>query len=263
LAARWLEAFIEDEVARRRGFEKIVVGLSGGVDSSLTTTLAARALGPENVIGVRMPYRTSSADSLEHAAKLAKQLGICLETVDISATVDAYLNSADDQADEKRRGNVMARIRMITLFDLSAKYKALPLGSGNKTERLLGYFTWHGDDSPPINPLGDLYKTQVWELARYVGVPEEIVIKPPSADLIQGQTDEADLGISYDKADRILHWLLGGFRPAQVVDLGFHADEVELVRTILNRTHWKRHLPTVAMVSDTAIGESYLRPKDY
>jgi NAD+ synthetase len=263
LTARWLEAFIEDEVVRRRGFEKVVVGLSGGVDSSLTAALAARALGPENVIGVRMPYRTSSEDSLEHASMLAEKLGIELVTVDISAAVDAFLKAADDQADETRRGNVMARMRMITLFDLSAKHQALPLGSGNKTERLFGYFTWHGDDSPPINPLGDLFKSQIWALARYVGVPEGIVTKPPSADLIRGQTDEADLGIPYPKADRILHWLLSGYRPSQIVDFGCEVAEVELVRTMLNRTHWKRHLPTVAMVSDTAIGESYLRPKDY
>ncbi len=263
LAARWLEAFIEDEVVRRRGFEKVVIGLSGGVDSSLTATLAARALGPDNVVGVRMPYRTSSADSLEHAAILGQQLGIRLETVNISAAVDAYLATVDDEADGTRKGNVMARMRMITLFDLAAKYGALPLGSGNKTERLFGYFTWHGDDSPPINPLGDLYKTQVWELARYLGVPDEIVTKPPSADLIVGQTDEADLGISYARADGILHWLLGGYRPEQIVAMGFDSDEVELVNVRLNQTHWKRHLPTVAMVSHTAIGESYLRPVDY
>jgi NAD+ synthetase len=263
LTARWLEAFIEDEVVRRRGFEKVVVGLSGGVDSSLTATLSARALGPDNVIGVRMPYRTSSADSLKHAEILAKELGIRLETVDISAAVDAYLVAADSEAGETRRGNIMARMRMITLFDLSAKHGALPLGSGNKTERLFGYFTWHGDDSPPINPLGDLYKTQVWDLARHLGVSEEIVTKPPSADLIQGQTDEADMGISYQQADRILHWLLTGYKPDQVVALGFAPDEVELVSSILNSTHWKRRLPTVAMVSDTAIGESYLRPVDY
>ena len=263
LAARWLEAFVEDEVVRRRGFEKAIVGLSGGVDSSLTATLAARALGPENVIGVRMPYKTSSSDSLEHAEIVANHLGIRLETVDISAAVDAYFAAAENTANATRRGNVVARMRMITLFDLSAKYDALPLGTGNKTERLFGYFTWHGDDSPPINPMGDLFKTQVWELARFVGVPDEIVSKTPSADLIQGQTDEDDIGISYGQADRILHWLLSGLRPDQIVALGFDSRDVELVRGRLNGTHWKRRLPTVAMVSETAIGESYLRPVDY
>lgn len=263
LTERWLTAFLKEEVVERRGFARGIVGLSGGVDSALTATLAARALGPENVIGVRMPYKTSSADSLDHAQLLANQLGIRLETVDISAAVDAYLVAADHTADATRRGNLMARMRMITLFDLSAKYDALPLGTGNKTERLFGYFTWHGDDAPPINPLGDLFKTQVWELARFVGVPDEILSKPPSADLIQGQTDEGDLGISYASADRILHSLLSGLRVDQVVALGHDQHEVELVSARVNGTHWKRRLPTVAMLSDTAIGESYLRPVDY
>jgi NAD+ synthetase len=263
LTARWLTAFLEDEVVRRRGFKKGIVGLSGGVDSALTAALAARALGPENVIGVRMPYRTSSPDSLEHAALVAERIGIGLVTVDITDAVDGYVNAADETASPERRGNVMARMRMVTLFDLSAKYDALPLGTGNKTERLLGYFTWHADDSPPVNPLGDLFKTQVWELARHVGIPEEILSKPASADLIEGQTDELDLGISYDNADRILHWLLKGLRQEQVVAGGFDAAEIELVSKRLHGTHWKRRLPTVAMVSGTAIGESYLRPVDY
>ncbi|UCD23224.1 MAG: NAD+ synthase [Gemmatimonadota bacterium] len=263
LSARWLTAFLKDEVVRRRGFKTGIVGLSGGVDSSLTAALAARALGPENVIGVRMPYRTSSPESLHHAELLATSLGIRMETIDITAAVDGYIEAADPEAGPQRRGNVMARMRMVTLFDLSAKYNALPLGTGNKTERLLGYFTWHADDSPPVNPLGDLFKTQVWQLARHVGIPEQILSKPASADLIQGQTDEADLGISYDKADRILHWLLKGLRQQQVIALGFDEAEIELVHQRLHSTHWKRRLPTVAMVSGTAIGESYLRPVDY
>lgn len=263
LTERWLTEFLKEEVRNRRGFTKGIVGLSGGVDSALTAVLAARALGPENVIGVRMPYKTSSSDSLDHARLVANRLGIRLETVDISAAVDGYIAAADHSADETRRGNVMARMRMITLFDLSAKFDALPLGTGNKTERMFGYFTWHGDDSPPINPLGDLYKTQIWELARHVGIPREILSKPPSADLIQGQTDEDDLGISYHAADHILHWLVSGFRPDRIVALGFDRDEVELVRDRLSRTHWKRRPPTVAMVSDTTIGEWYLRPVDY
>jgi len=157
----------------------------------------------------------------------------------------------------------MARIRMVTLFDLSAKYEALPLGTGNKTERLLGYYTWHADDSPPVNPLGDLFKTQIWELARHIGVPEAVLSKPATADLVAGQTDEGDLGISYDRADRILYWLLKGLHSEQIVMLGFETSDVQLVSTRLHGTHWKRRLPTVAMVSGTAIGESYLRPVDY
>lgn len=263
LARRWLVAFLRDEINRRRNFKQGVVALSGGVDSSLTATLAAQALGPANVIGVRMPYSSSSPDSLAHAELVAKKLGIRMETVDISSAVDAYLSTSDQAASPQRKGNVMARMRMVTLFDLSAKYNALPLGTGNKTERLLGYFTWHADDSPPVNPLGDLFKTQVWKLAHHVGVPDEIVAKPATADLIQGQTDEDDLGISYERADRILYWLLKGLRHDQIVTRGFRADEVHLVSSRLHGTHWKRRLPTVAMVSGTAIGESYLRPVDY
>ena len=257
----WLVAFIRDEFGRR-GFRKAIVGCSGGVDSAVTLYLAARALGPENVIAVRMPYRTSSPESLAHAQLVIDALGVQARTVDISAAVDGYL-ALEPDADPARRGNVMARLRMIVLFDLSAACRALPLGTGNKTERLFGYFTWHADDSPPVNPLGDLFKTQVWALARHLGVPQVIVEKPASADLIAGQTDEGDFGISYRQADRILNWLLSGYRPEELVARGFAADEVERVRRRVAGTHWKRRLPAVAMVSPTAIGEAYLRPVDY
>jgi NAD+ synthetase len=209
-----------------------------------------------------MPYRTSSADSLDHAQLVIDKLGIDSRTIDISAAVDGYLANEPD-ADPGRRGNVMARTRMIALFDLSARYRALPLGTGNKTERLLGYFTWHADDSPPINPIGDLFKTQVWALARHLGVPAVIVDKPASADLIAGQTDEGDFGISYARADEILNWLVNGYSPADVEAHGFAAEEIALVHKRLSGTHWKRKLPTVAMLSHSAIGETYLRPVDY
>ncbi|MFI5239673.1 MAG: NAD(+) synthase, partial [Gemmatimonadales bacterium] len=246
----------------RRGVKKAVVGMSGGVDSPVTGFLCARALGADNTVAVRMPYRTSSPESLAHAKLVIDALGLVERTVDISAAVDGYFTSEPD-ADGSRRGNVMARMRMIVLFDLSAKYRALPVGTGNKTERLFGYFTWHADDSPPINPLGDLFKTQVWELARFLEVPDVIINKPASADLIHGQTDETDFGISYAKADGILNWLLSGYKPEDIVAHGFTTEEVEIVRKRLGSTHWKRKLPTVAMLSPTAIGESYLRPVDY
>src|SRR6266404_2466373 len=203
LARRWLTSFLKDEVVRRRGFARGIVGLSGGVDSSLTAFLAVEALG---------------------------------------------------------NGNVMARERMIVLFALSAKHKALPIGTSNKSERLLGYFTWHADDTPPVNPLGDLFKTQVRALARHVGVPEVILKKPPTPDLVPGQTTEGDFGISYDKVDRILYYLIRGMKPAEVVARGFTPEEVAKVAGRLESTHWKRRLPTVAMMSQTAIGEFYLRP---
>jgi NAD+ synthase (glutamine-hydrolysing) len=263
LTRRWLVEFLRDEIQRRRGFEKVVVGLSGGVDSSLVAYLAAEALGATNVLGVRMPYRTSSMDSLAHAQLVIEALGIESATVDISGAVDGLASAIGGTLDPSRLGNIMARTRMITLFDLSAAHRALPVGTGNKTERLLGYFTWHADDSPPVNPIGDLFKTQVWTLARHVGVPEVIVAKPASADLIQGQTDEGDFGISYPRADGILHWLLLGHRNEDLVARGFTEAEIDLVRRRLDGTHWKRRLPTVAMLSATAIGEYYLRPVDY
>ncbi len=263
LTRRWLVEFIRDEIQRRRRFSKVVIGLSGGVDSALVAFLAAEALGKDNVTAVRMPYRTSSPDSLEHAQLVIDQLGVRSRTVDISAAVDGLVASIGGESSPSRKGNIMARMRMITLFDLSAELDALPLGTGNKTERLLGYFTWHADDSPPVNPIGDLFKTQVWALARFVGVPEVIVNKPASADLIKGQTDEGDFGISYPKTDQILHGLLTGLSPDEVVAQGLTRDEVELVRKRLESTHWKRRLPTVAMLSQTAIGEYYLRPVDF
>jgi NAD+ synthetase len=263
LVEQWLVAFLRDEVVRRRGYAKGILGLSGGVDSALVAILAARALGPENVIGLRLPYRTSGADSLEHAELIAKQIGIRLLTVDITPAVDGYLQAADPSADPTRRGNVAARVRMTALFDLSAKHQALPLGTSNKSERLMGYFTWHGDDAASVNPLGDLFKTQVWAVSRHMGVPSVIVDKPATADLIQGQTDEADLGIPYARLDPILYYLLQGLSADRIVGRGFSQDEVELVRRRLGSTHWKRRLPTVAMVSQTAVGEYYLRPVDY
>src|SRR5881397_3545880 len=264
LARRWLVSFLKDEVVRRRGFTKGIVGVSGGVDSSLTAFLAVEALGKENVVGVRMPYRTSSPESLAHAQLVIDTLGTQSLTIDITPAVDGYLQQVGDGGgDPTRRGNVMARERMIVLFDLSAKYKALPIGTSNKSERLLGYFTWHADDTPPVNPLGDLFKTQVRALARHVGVPEVILKKPPTPDLVPGQTTEGDFGISYDKVDRILYYLIRGMKPAEVVARGFTAEEVAKVAGRLESTHWKRRLPTVAMMSQTAIGEFYLLPVDY
>jgi NAD+ synthetase len=263
LVEQWLVEFLREEVKGRRGFTRVVVGLSGGVDSAVTAYLAARALGSENVWGFMLPYRTSSPESLAHAQLVVRALGIESRTVDITAAVDGYVGAAEPEADASRRGNVMARVRMIVLFDQSAKLHALALGTGNKTERLFGYFTWHADDSPPINPLGDLFKSQVWALARHLGVPRDIVEKPATADLIKGQTDEGDLGISYVKADHILHWLLRGLGNEEIVALGFTQGDVDLVERRLNSTHWKRRLPTVAMLSQAAIGESYLRPVDY
>lgn len=262
VAAEWLVAFLRDELIDRRNLNRAVVGLSGGVDSAVTAYLCARALGPKNVYAIRMPYKSSSAASLEDARLVVDALGLHERTIDITAAVDGYLQFEPD-ADPRRRGNVMARTRMLILFDQSAKLGALPIGTGNKTERLLGYFTWHADDTPPLNPIGDLYKTQVWELARYLGVPAALVDKAPSADLEADQTDEGDLGITYARADAILSRMLLGYNNAQLVEHGFEPAEVQLVRKRVDGTHWKRHLPTTAMLSNTAINEFYLRPVDF
>lgn len=262
LVERWLVGFLHDELVRRRGITEAVVGVSGGVDSAVVAYLCARALGPRHVLGVRMPYKTSSPESSAHGALVIAQTGIRERVLDISKAVDGYLKEEPD-ASGQRRGNVMARTRMIVLFDQSAKIGGLPIGTGNKSERMLGYFTWHGDDSPPINPIGDLFKTQVWALARHLGVPNEIIDKPATADLIRGQTDEEDLGITYERADRILHRLLTGYQIDDIVGRGFARADVELVKRRVDSTHWKRHLATTALVSGTAINEFYLRPVDY
>lgn len=262
VTAEWLVAFLRDELIERRNMHHAVIGLSGGVDSAVTAYLCARAFGPENVHVIRMPYRTSSASSLSDARLVTGALGLDEHTIEITAAADGYLNLQPD-ADARRRGNVMARMRMIVLFDQSAKFNALPIGTGNKTERLLGYFTWHADDTPPVNPIGDLYKTQVWDLARYLGVPAQLIDKAPSADLEANQTDENDLGISYAKADAILARMLEGYTDSQLAERGFVLDDVRLVRRRLDGTHWKRHLPTTAMLTNTAINEFYLRPVDF
>jgi NAD+ synthetase len=262
LVADWLVKFLREEVLSRRGVQRVVIGLSGGVDSAVSAYLCARALGPENVYCIRMPYRASSQASLDHAQLVIDDLGVHGSTREITGMVEGYV-ALEPAITPTRLGNVCARARMIVLFDQSAKLGALPIGTGNKTERLFGYFTWHADDSPPINPLGDLYKTQVWALAEHLGVPDVIVKKPATADLVEGQTDEGDFGISYPKADRILFYLTQGYTSEKLIKMGFAEDEVRLVAKRVGGTHWKRRLPTVAMLSTTAIGEYYLRPVDY
>lgn len=261
LVADFLTRFIREELAWR-GYEKAIVAVSGGVDSATTLALAVRALGRKQVHALFLPHRDSSPLSREHAYLVAETFGVDLEEVDITPMMEGYAAMTPDLTPH-RKGNLMARARMMILFDKSQAYRALPLGTGNKTERLFGYYTWHGDDTPPVNPLGDLYKTQVWRLAEYLGVPEPVVKKPPTADLVPGQTDEGDLGVRYLRADVILEHYLKGYPDAYIESLGYTQEEIGRVKERVNRTHWKRALPTVALLSSTAIGEFYLRPLDY
>ncbi|WP_243031554.1 NAD+ synthase [Thermus altitudinis] len=261
LVADFLTRFLREELSWR-GYEKAIVAVSGGVDSATTLALAVRALGASRVQALFLPHRDSSPLSREHAHLVAETFGVDLEEVDITPMVEGYAAMTPDLTPH-RKGNLMARARMMVLFDKSQAYHALPLGTGNKTERLFGYFTWHGDDAPPVNPLGDLYKTQVWGLARYLGVPQAVVEKVPTADLIPGQTDEGDLGVRYLRADVILEHYLKGYPDAYIEALGYAPEEIQRVKERVNRTHWKRALPTVALLSSTALGEFYLRPLDY
>ncbi len=263
ILADWLVRFLREEVLERRGIKNVVLGLSGGVDSAVVAYLCARAFGPEHVYAFRMPYKISSQESIDHANLVVADLGINVRTIEITAMVDGYISNFEPEISASRLGNVCARCRMITIFDQSAKVGGLPIGTGNKSERLFGYFTWHADDSPPINPLGDLFKTQVWQLAEELGVPPEIIHKPATADLIKGQTDEIDFGITYRKGDRLLHFMTQGYNQEKLIEMGFAPEEVALVFKRVDGTHWKRRLPTVAMLSSTAIGEYYLRPVDY
>src|SRR5438105_245349 len=208
-AVHVLTIFLRDEV-RRTGLTKAVIGLSGGVDSALSTYLAVRALGKENVHVLLMPYRTSSPESLSDAMAAVTDLGISHEVFDISPTADAFFQETEKAGggmDQLRRGNVMARLRMIALYDRSQTLGALVIGTSNKTESLLGYTTLFGDNASAINPLGDLYKTQVWQLSKHIGVPDAIVSKAPSADLWPGQTDETELGVTYSKVDELLYYM--------------------------------------------------------
>lgn len=261
--AEWLTQFLIAEVAKRRNMGKVVLGLSGGVDSAVVAYLCARAFGSENVYAFRMPYKISSQESLDHAQLVVDDLGINVRTIEITNMVDGYVGQYEEGISSQRLGNVCARSRMIVLFDQSAEVGGIPIGTGNKSERLFGYYTWHADDAPPINPLGDLFKTQVWEVARALGVPEVIIEKPATADLVKGQTDEGDFGISYPKADRILHYVVQGYNRDGLIGLGFPQSEVDIVWKRVSGTHWKRKLPTTAMLSNTAINEYYLRPVDF
>ena len=262
-ARKVLTGFIDNEV-RKAGFHRVVVGLSGGVDSSLSAYLAAEALGPQNVWGILMPYRTSSPESAAHAAMVVQTLGLNSLTVEITAMVNAYFGMFPD-ADQVRRGNKMARERMTILFDHSARLGALVLGTSNKTELLLGYGTLHGDMASAVNPLGDLYKTQVRQLSRHLGVPAVIVEKQPSADLWEGQTDEAELGFTYEEVDKVLGLLVD--QRYEVSDLiAGHLFDEKFVRAVARKvqaSQYKRRLPVIAKLSSRTIDRDFRYARDW
>jgi NAD+ synthase len=231
------------------GFKRAVIGLSGGVDSALSAVLSAKALGAENVRCISLPYRSSSPESVEHARILAEAFSMKLDVIDITPTVDAVID-IDPAMDRLRRGNIMARMRMIVLYDASARDQALVIGTGNKTEALLGYTTLYGDSACAVNPIGNLYKTQVWQLARYLGIPDTIVEKAPSADLWTGQTDEEELGFTYEHVDSLLYYLVDHqYDDAQLIGLGFEHQFIDTVRSLIRKNQFKRRMPPVATLS--------------
>jgi NAD+ synthase len=248
--------------SRRAGFERLVLGLSGGIDSAVVCFLAVRAVGAENVVPVAMPWRDSSPDSVEHARLVAGACGVALRTCDLTDAADGLLSVLHEPT-HHRIGNVLARLRMVTLFDVSFEIGGLVLGTSNKTELLLGYGTLFGDLASALNPLGDIYKGQVRQLARHLRVPDEVVEKPPSADLWVGQTDEDELGFSYDDADALLHLLVDARKhPDDVVRMGFDRALVDRVRRLVATSHYKRRMPVIAKLSQHTIGWEYRNPRD-
>lgn len=262
LARSILTGFIKSEITRV-GLSRAVIGLSGGIDSALSCALAAEALGAENVLAVRMPYQTSNPDSLEHAQALIDQLGVQSKTIEITDMVEPLFR-LDPQISKMRKGNIMARARMIILYDQSEAFKGLVVGTSNKTEILLGYSTLYGDSANAINPIGDLYKTQIRELSRALNIPAPILQKPPSADLWQGQTDEQELGFTYEDVDKLLYLLIDQrYSPQDAIEAGFSAAFVEAVTRRIQRNQFKRILPPIAKVSNRTIGYDFLYLRDW
>ena len=260
VARRVIAEFIRGQLAQA-GFERAVLGLSGGIDSALVAYLVAEAIGPDRLLCVLMPYRTSSPASRADAEAVVADLGCAAELFDISPMVDAYF-AADRDAPPLRRGNYMARQRMAVLYDRSVTWRGLVVGTGNKTESLIGYTTVYGDNACAFNPIGDLYKSQVRQLAIAVGVPDSIVRKAPSADLWPGQTDETEAGFTYHELDRLLFWRIDKRRSSdEMVALGFDPDVVERVDRMVAAAEFKRQVPPIAKLGPRTAGVDYLYPR--
>ncbi|MBD3232498.1 MAG: NAD+ synthase [candidate division Zixibacteria bacterium] len=254
--------FFKNEL-EETGLQKFIVGLSGGLDSSVCAVLAVKAVGAESVLGVMMPYKNSSSNSLKDAEELAGMLGIETKTVDISPMSEAYFNIAPD-INDLRQGNFMARIRMAILYDFAAKNKGLVLGTSNKTEALLGYGTLHGDVAWDIDPLWDLYKTQVRQVAEYLEIPRKILDKTPSADLWEGQTDEAELGFTYERIDELLYLMVDyGYDFDHLLDEGFEKDEIQRARSLVKGNQFKRLGPKVARLFHDYPGCDFIAPEEW
>ncbi len=262
LTVEILHSFIRNEV-HKFGFTRAVLNLSGGIDSALSAYLAAGALGPENVLALLLPYRASNPDSRSDAEAVVEALGISASLLDITPLVDPYFAEFADM-DVKRRGNVMARARMIVLYDQSVAFDSLPLGTSNKTELLLGYSTLHGDMASAVNPIGDLYKTQVRQLSRHLAIPEAIIEKPPSADLWPGQSDEGELGFAYEDVDHLLYLLVDErYRPEELIAAGFEQDFVRQVTRVVQSMQYKRRPPIIAKLSQRTIERDFRYPRDW
>lgn len=262
LAREILSGFIKSEITRI-GMSRAVIGLSGGIDSALSLALAVDALGKDNVLAVRMPYKASSKDSLDHAQLLIDQLGVPSKTIEITDMVEPLFKLNPDMS-KLRKGNIMARERMIVIYDQSEVFKGLVVGTSNKTEILLGYSTLFGDSANALNPIGDLYKTQVRQLSRAMNIPSPIVDKPPSADLWEDQTDEGELGFTYSEADRLLYLLVDQrYSPQEAMEAGFDEKFVNAVTTRIRRNQFKRMLPPIAKISNRTIGYDFLYLRDW
>ena len=233
---------------KKAGFSKAVLGLSGGIDSALVAYLLRDALGKENVLAIMMPYKSSNPDSLNHAKLVVEDLGINSKTIEITDMIDAYFKN-EEEATSLRMGNKMARERMSILFDYSSKENALVVGTSNKTEIYLGYSTQFGDSACALNPIGDLYKTNIWDLSRYLKIPNELIEKKPSADLWEGQTDEQEMGLTYKEADQVLYRMLEENKTVEeVLAEGFNKDLVDNIVRRMNRSEYKRRMPLIAKI---------------
>ena len=233
---------------KKAGFSKAVLGLSGGIDSALVAYLLRDALGKENVLAIMMPYKSSNPDSLNHAKLVVEDLEINSKTIEITDMIDAYFKN-EKEATSLRMGNKMARERMSILFDYSSKENALVVGTSNKTEIYLGYSTQFGDSACALNPIGDLYKTNIWDLSRYLKIPNELIEKKPSADLWEGQTDEQEMGLTYKEADQVLYRMLEENKTVEeVLAEGFNKDLVDNIVRRMNRSEYKRRMPLIAKI---------------